>query len=241
MIRFFRQIRRELLHKKRLRRYFLYAFGEIILVMIGILLALQINNWNEKRKLELLGKELLGELIINLHQDLKDISANINFHNKSIHSARILLQAFEGDIPQNDSFYIHFGQVPLTPPFLTTESAYYNLKDNGIRILKNVSLRNSITEYYEKHLVFAKKLADSEWNTMIDDYNSLYREKFRESMLRPNAIMIPQNFNALKKDRKYRNYLTNRIGILQSSINNYGGLKTRIENIIMQIEKELAH
>ena len=50
MIKFFRKIRQNLLMENKTRKYFKYAIGEIVLVMIGILLALQINNWNEKRK-----------------------------------------------------------------------------------------------------------------------------------------------------------------------------------------------
>mgnify|MGYP001591841413 CR=1 FL=1 len=50
MIKFFRRIRQGLLSENKFSKYLLYAIGEIILVVIGILIALQINNWNEKRK-----------------------------------------------------------------------------------------------------------------------------------------------------------------------------------------------
>lgn len=50
MIKFFRKIRKKLLAENRFNKYFLYAIGEIVLVVIGILIALQINNWNENRK-----------------------------------------------------------------------------------------------------------------------------------------------------------------------------------------------
>lgn len=53
MLRFFRKIRQSLLENGNVRKYFWYALGEILLVMIGILLALQINNWNEDRKLKM--------------------------------------------------------------------------------------------------------------------------------------------------------------------------------------------
>ncbi|MFH4967884.1 DUF6090 family protein [Gaetbulibacter sp. M240] len=49
MLKFFRNIRKRLLSESKFRNYFLYAIGEIILVVIGILIALQINNWNEAR------------------------------------------------------------------------------------------------------------------------------------------------------------------------------------------------
>jgi hypothetical protein len=50
MIKFFRKIRQNLLSENKLSKYLLYAIGEIMLVMIGILLALSINNWNENKK-----------------------------------------------------------------------------------------------------------------------------------------------------------------------------------------------
>ena len=52
MIKFFRKIRQNLLSEGKTGKYFKYAIGEILLVMIGILLALQVNNWNEERKLK---------------------------------------------------------------------------------------------------------------------------------------------------------------------------------------------
>ncbi|MCB0461581.1 MAG: DUF6090 family protein [Flavobacteriaceae bacterium] len=52
MIKFFRHIRKSLLMENKTGKYFKYAIGEIVLVVIGILIALSINNWNEKRKTE---------------------------------------------------------------------------------------------------------------------------------------------------------------------------------------------
>ena len=53
MIKFFRKIRQNLLSEGKTGKYFKYAIGEIVLVVIGILIALQINNWNEGRKQEI--------------------------------------------------------------------------------------------------------------------------------------------------------------------------------------------
>ncbi len=50
MIKFFRKIRQRLLAENKFNKYLIYAIGEIILVVIGILIALQINNWNERNK-----------------------------------------------------------------------------------------------------------------------------------------------------------------------------------------------
>lgn len=53
MIKFFRKIRKNMIKENRTSKYLVYAIGEIVLVVIGILIALQVNNWNEERKTRL--------------------------------------------------------------------------------------------------------------------------------------------------------------------------------------------
>jgi len=222
-------------------KYFKYAIGEIVLVVIGILIALSINNWNENRKQEQLGSKLLEELKLNLKDDLKHLNRNLYLHKRSANSAAILLNAFRDNIPENDSLYIHFGRVPLVPQFLPTGTAYHNLKDVGIRIINNETLRNSISKHYELDYVFQQKLSDSEWDTSIEDYNSLYRKKFRHSELALDGKMIPENYQDIKLDREYINYLNNRIGILNTMIWNYEANIERTEDLIVQINSEIKN
>jgi len=66
MIKFFRKIRKKMLIENKFSKYLLYAIGEIVLVVIGILIALQINNWNAKQKIE---KEEIG-ILYNLLESL---------------------------------------------------------------------------------------------------------------------------------------------------------------------------
>jgi hypothetical protein len=74
MIKFFRHIRRSLIQENKMSKYFKYAFGEIILVVIGILIALQINNWNENRKKD----QLKHEYIVSLKNDYTKDTIQIN-------------------------------------------------------------------------------------------------------------------------------------------------------------------
>jgi len=71
MIKFFRQIRQNLLSEDKTGKYLKYATGEIVLVVIGILIALQLNNANEKSKLNLQGKIYTQSLIAELKSDLQ--------------------------------------------------------------------------------------------------------------------------------------------------------------------------
>ncbi|MGB5405151.1 MAG: DUF6090 family protein, partial [Robiginitalea sp.] len=68
MLRFFRQIRQRLLTDNKFSKYLLYAIGEILLVVIGILIALQIDNWNEENK----EKQRLNDFLTEIQNDLSD-------------------------------------------------------------------------------------------------------------------------------------------------------------------------
>ena len=70
MLRFFRQIRQRLLTDNKFSKYLLYAIGEILLLVIGILIALQINNWNEEKKERQRLNDFLTEIRKNLSDDI---------------------------------------------------------------------------------------------------------------------------------------------------------------------------
>ena len=97
MINFFRKIRKKMADDNRPLKYFRYAIGEIVLVVIGILIALQINNWNEQRK----SKELM---LINIQSIKDDIKADklllnkiINSLNNQIESGNYILPIMESE------------------------------------------------------------------------------------------------------------------------------------------------
>jgi hypothetical protein len=77
MIKFFRHIRQNLLNEGKTTKYFKYAIGEIILVVIGILIALQINNWNEKRKENRNLRDVYSNLLLDLKADSISYSLNL--------------------------------------------------------------------------------------------------------------------------------------------------------------------
>ena len=88
MIKFFRRIRQNLLMENKTGKYIKYAIGEIILVVIGILIALSINNWNENRKLDEKRETYYRQLIIDLQSD-KEYAENL------ISTFEIYLKSYE--------------------------------------------------------------------------------------------------------------------------------------------------
>lgn len=90
MISLFRKIRQKLLSQNRVTRYLVYAFGEILLVVIGIFLAVQVNDWNESRKGQRIVASNTAILIENLETDLEKVK-NVMV---SIDSERTVLNNF---------------------------------------------------------------------------------------------------------------------------------------------------
>ena len=92
MIKFFRKIRQNLISEGRTGKYFKYAIGEIVLVMIGILLALQVNNWNNERLAEKQMRTFLLGIIDDLKSDTLQFENRIQYFNNLKEHKKTLLQ-----------------------------------------------------------------------------------------------------------------------------------------------------
>ena len=95
MIKFYRKIRQRLLTQNKFSKYLLYAIGEIVLVIIGILIALSINNWNENNKLEELKQVYYQQLLIDLNKDKEYIIEKINLYNSRIENYENYLDSYK--------------------------------------------------------------------------------------------------------------------------------------------------
>lgn len=148
MIKFFRHIRQKLLQENRFTKYLLYAIGEIVLVVIGILIALQINNWNESQKERKLEESTLIEIKNALQLDIRLLQEEIELQLGNAQSATVLLNHIKEKKPYSkklDSLWVNVVYYFLVD-FNT--SAYKLLESRGIDIIKNESLRQKIVDHY---------------------------------------------------------------------------------------------
>ena len=97
MIKFFRQIRKKLVTRNQVKSYLLYAIGEIALVVIGILLALQVNNWNQNRKLDSKRQVYYQQLLDDLNKDKEYAGNTIEKFEGQRKEYQAYLKKFEGD------------------------------------------------------------------------------------------------------------------------------------------------
>jgi hypothetical protein len=82
MLRFFRQVRQRLLTDNKFSKYLLYAVGEILLVVIGILIAIQVDNWNQERENTEKVKAILFDVMVELKENIKETSRVMRFYEK---------------------------------------------------------------------------------------------------------------------------------------------------------------
>ena len=142
MLKFFRKIRQSLLSEGNTGKYFKYAIGEIVLVVIGILIALQINNWNERRKENLEQKSILT----NFSQDLTEDQNNYTTYLEEISRTDALHQNLFDIVLKGDT-------LNSKTPELIRRSVFFNpvSKDNNPNItseIENADIRKSIQLYF---------------------------------------------------------------------------------------------
>ena len=160
MIKFFRKIRLNLMETGKTAKYFKYAIGEIILVVIGILLALQINNWNENRKASLLEIEYVKRLISENKEDLALFSEKIQGLKRGATSIKKFSEALKS-VSFSDSLlilkandYLKYGSI--YPVFTSSTSTFDDLSSTGnLQIISNIKVRDQIVNHYTKHKVVA--------------------------------------------------------------------------------------
>ena len=150
MFRIFRKIREEILLGKKTRRYLGYAVGELVLVVFGILIALQINNWHEERNEQRQIAEYAHALIKDLERDLdmaQIISIEIDILMNKIDALAAYIEDRPFDELRNiDLFYLM--RAPFYRPYAWNRTALEQIKSSGsLRQMRNRQLAEKISAY----------------------------------------------------------------------------------------------
>ena len=135
------------MEKNKTGKYFKYAIGEIILVMIGILLALQVNNWNEKSKEGIVLKEALKQIAQDLKQDEVVLNGFLRGDSRRVEYLLALSNGTYNTI-RLDSIMYNLDNYFF---FYKSNNSYSSLKSSGLfSSFKNENLKNNLTAYYEQ-------------------------------------------------------------------------------------------
>ncbi|BAO75375.1 DUF6090 family protein [Winogradskyella sp. PG-2] len=198
-------------------KYFKYAIGEIILVVIGILIALQINNWNEQRKNSkqelILLKQLQTDISTN-RDNVIELNERLNINKVGVDSLILRL-----DKKQNDLKFMLFLSQTMRKSDFNKASSGYNIMQNGkVSLISNENILKSVLNIYENDLPdiidrqgvmnnridqiqnqFINKLfalASNNWNVKFNNYDVVATELFE-----------PLDFDTLSQNIEFKNTL----------------------------------
>lgn len=238
MIKFFRKIRRKLFTENKFGKYILYAIGEILLVVIGILIALSVNNNNDMRKLHELEIKSLQELKRALALDLIDIDYNAKRHKNAQLSAELIMNVLNTDLPYHDSLSIHFERTTNITVFLPNLGPYETLKARGLDLIENDTLRNEISKYYEQDIKFAYYFEDANQRALPMKFEMII-DYFDEFKMFNSAT--PADYEKLKDDRKFKSYIKLTSNLRSIESNMYADrMHNSCSGLIDLIEKEIT-
>ena len=253
MIKFFRKIRQKLLSENKLSKYLIYAIGEIVLVVIGILIALSINTWNEKRKLKTIETEILIEIKQDLEQTSKELKADLDMHTLGLNASNELIQFLKFSRKSDKPIGYLLSISCIDAQAYPKTSGFNLLQSKGISTISNDQLRKNISDLYQlsiKRVIELGKLNPyNDIYKVIKPYenkhfistNSPYRSEYVESL--NDSIHYykyePISIDNLIADNAFQIDLENVITIRLDKIRKHKDAINRIQSILDEINNEL--
>ena len=259
MIKFFRHIRQNLIMENKTSKYFKYAIGEIILVVIGILIALQISNWNQKR-LERIEEKII---LSNLKEDFQSAVDEFKYLNSIrvdlIKAAKAIYETEIIDIENYESRHLDsLIFKTTTAPTFNNQSGSLNvlLTSGKINLISNQPLKKNLIEWpgdvddmiedeiNHSNIYFGK------YSDLLDKYiswNAVFKQEQPKSIrfkttlieqIEDNAI-VTSNYKLLLADRVFLNTLRRRAIICEFTNGETIILIEKAEKIIASINEEL--
>jgi uncharacterized protein DUF6090 len=242
MAKLFNKIRRQLVSEKptvnRTTNYLKYAIGEIVLVVIGILIALSINNWNENRKQHLTDIEFLKSLKTEISIDTTSLARRQLEYLKINNKLKKILQLFNTTSKINHNEYelisLAFNNLQvLTPLNKNTQRNNFNIANGTLMRIDKV-LNQDYLNYLEttkSNNNIISKLGESLQTISIQDIDS----KFDQTNTNANSIMYDFDYNEIRNDRLIRNAIAKSLNWRSISINWMTGQKKMATNILTRI------
>ena len=202
MINIFRKIRKNLLFNNKVSRYLIYAIGEIALVMIGILLALQVNNWNENRKQNIQLNAILQTVTTDLVADTLSANTIIKYYEQNHKNSQRILN---GDITMDNikDCLECIGLATIYQPFNTQTKGYEQLKNlTESQLSEKDSLLTDITLFYSNFKPVIEKNNDRMENLVMKNVYDFEKYPWFVDLAQGNLTDELLQYFALSEDFK---------------------------------------
>ena len=234
MIKFFRKIRYNLMSENKTGKYLKYALGEILLVMIGILLALQVNNWSDTQKSIAYERKMLMEVIEDLTMDSTLVQGQLRrIKNFQESISQVLINP---NLIKNENGQLRlFGGVYLIQNTKTIET----IKSGNIQIPFDDELRKTIANHYHETQFFLGLLSMEDKDFREFRSIPLQKAQFRIQIDSTSESFdidpVPLNYEATLRSKDFNDYLLLR----KSRINRWNSIYERIYNSTIECKKSI--
>ena len=204
MIRFFRTIRHNLMDENKTVKYLKYALGEFILVVLGILVALQINTWNEGRKLQQQRVELIENLKIDFHTNIRRLNESLSKSQDVLENQDKLLKVIYNNghmsVAELRSMVGQFGRAVTFQPTL---GSYRSALSTGeIGLIKDSHLHELFTMFEDANMRFQSNREVSRFDLITGQGYELRRQYGSLEALGDRGLFIPEPLEL--SDEEYR-------------------------------------
>ena len=190
MPKFFKTIRLQLLFQQKVKKYLLYAIGEIILVVIGILIALKINNWNNlriKKQDEIETYKNIKDQITQNQEEITTVKATNQYYSSQYEHANALITS--GDWSKIDTLAISAMNLSQYSDFHGNGNIYETLVNSGdLKLLQNTDIQNKLQKLQSTYS-YMNKLEDIHWEIIMKELSPELRGVINYSNL---AIIKPE-------------------------------------------------
>lgn len=235
----FKNKRREMSNAGKLKKYLFYTIGELVLIILGILIAVNINNRVSNSKEDETRCAYQNELLFALKYDLKDTEENISSFKKWNPMIRDLYDALNSNsLEKVDSLNLKFGTVNN---FIylgqRSKSKIEELKYSPINLIKNRELKNKILLYQDEKIGFIKVL-EERYKFIGEDLRKYYTKNFKGYNYRP---AYPLDLDKIKKDNEYQSLVYQRLSMNYLLSRNYEELGESQKNIIQALEDGIGN
>lgn len=249
MIKLFRKIRQRLLSENRFSKYLIYAIGEIVLVVIGIVIALQLNISYTNKQSQNTIRQYLRELNKEINQNEGIVNAYIDRTNEDIKMSNKFLGIINTSDPntvQDSTLFNMIGNLGPTTRFPLANSVFEDFNSSGsINSIKNDSLKRDIilikTQLNQYN--FAKAEIDESWSGQLLPYYTKYADLMHvfDSI---NSVKIPSNYIKLDRsdfinNKEFNNIIVNRMILSKRSLSRLERVKTVFEELQNDIQNYL--
>tara|TARA_R110002033_G_scaffold162440_2_gene199124 strand:+ start:3274 stop:3999 length:726 start_codon:yes stop_codon:yes gene_type:complete len=240
------------MNENKTSRYLKYAIGEIILVVIGILIALQINNWNEDRKTRQSEIKYLTNIKLDIERDLVALDTQIKLRKNKFATTESLILHIDGVKPISDldvlskNVFSTINEERFTP----NNSTYTELTSSGnLSLIENDSIKRLLLELEElykdnqfgiEHEAFEYKEYINKQLFKFVDMDKL-KKAFYKKVSAKNYGLNFKHFDNLLKSLEYKNGLTISNTISQIFIESYEEIKNKSTKLLEIIKKELKN